>query len=115
MILNWFSRVLSSRSRPAPRRRPARARLGLEHLETRLVPTVFTGLSAGQLSVSSDNLDDVSIDHSGATTFVNQKAFADASITQGIHILSGFVHVNILATVKPVTADEEAQFNIGKA
>jgi hypothetical protein len=79
------------------------------------VPTVFTSLAGGQLLVSPDSSDNVAIDHSGSFTFVNQAAFPDAAITQGIHIESGFEEVGILVTVKPVTSDGASGVIFGKA
>src|SRR5262249_15359682 len=93
-------------------------RLGLEGLETRLVPTVFTSISGGQLHVTTDSFlpsDDVSIDHVNGFTFVNQAAFPDASITNGIQIDGGFAEVDILATINPVTPDANASVKVGKA
>src|SRR5262245_26991932 len=115
MALSWFDRLLKTKSRPAPRRRPAHARLGVEALETRLVPTVVSVLTpAGQLLVSDTSaVDTVTLDHSGSTTFVNGVGFADSLITNGILIQVGsgvgnLDTVNILATAKPVTVNGQA-------
>jgi hypothetical protein len=111
MALSWFNRLLKSKSRPATRR-SARARLGVEALETRLVPTVFAGITgSGQLLVTDTSaVDTVTLDHSGSSTTVNGTSFADSLITNGIKIQVGTGvgnedTVNILATVKPVTVD----------
>src|SRR5262249_44416599 len=45
MTLSWFHRLLKSRSRPAPRRRPARIRPQVEGLEERWAPAVDTVLN----------------------------------------------------------------------
>jgi hypothetical protein len=111
MALSWFHRLIKSKSRPAARR-PAPAQLGLEQLETRLVPTVFAGItSGGQLLVTDTSaVDTVTLDHSGSTTFVNGTSFADSQITNGILIQVGTGvnnedTVKILATARPVTVD----------
>jgi acrosin len=107
MSLSWFNRLLKSRSRPASRRRPARARLGLESLEARLVPTVNAGLQNGQLLVTtSDNsVNTVVVDHAGNNTVVNGQTVVDSLITAGIEIElgTGANTVNLLGTFKPLT------------
>src|SRR5262249_16419132 len=118
MATSWLKRLRKWKSRPAGRRRPARARLGIEALEAREVPTVFAGVNGfGQLVVSTDNSDDVTIDHTvtalGPTTLVNGSQFPDAEISS-IQVQGGFTHVNILATVKALTADGELVVNVGK-
>jgi hypothetical protein len=112
-------------SRPAPRRRPARVRLGLEQLEAREVPTVNAfRLASGEVQVSTDNLDNVSIDHvvinnQGFTTVTSANGVFtfDDAFTNNIHLLSDFGNINILATVKPVTLDGRTlgSITVGKA
>jgi hypothetical protein len=87
----------------------------IEGLEQRLALSVSTSLSGGQLLISTNNSDDVTLDHSGSFTFVNETAIPDAAITQGIQIEDGFSAVNIRATVKAVTADGESGITVGKA
>jgi hypothetical protein len=114
--------------RPAPRggrRRPARARLGIEALEVRDVPTVFAGVdAAGVLEVRTDRPDNstdiVTIDHritqSGPVTLVsdgvNQTPFPDFQFTS-IQIHGGFGLVEILGTFKPLTADANDEVIVG--
>jgi hypothetical protein len=117
MATSWWNRLLKRKSRPAARRRPARARLGIEALESRLVPTVFFGVDgAGVLQVSTNNNDNVTINHTitslGPTTLVNQQLFPDFEFSS-IHIQGGFNDVNILATSKPLAADDNGNFFLG--
>src|SRR4051812_32355902 len=107
MALSWFDRFLQPKSRPVSRR-PARARLGLEHLETREVPTVSSGLVGGQLRVVGDDSGNrITLDHVAGKTVVNGVNFLDSQITNGIVILSGAGadRVTLLRTVKPVTLE----------
>jgi hypothetical protein len=120
MFPYWVKNLFPKKSRPAPRRRPARVRLGLEALESRLVPTVFASLNGGQLVVSTNSHDFLTLDHSGSMTLlnnlnnpVNHFAFPDAAITNGIKIQPDFDTVAILATVKPVTAGGENSVLVG--
>jgi hypothetical protein len=124
MFPYWLKALFPKKSRPASRgRRPNRVRLGLEQLETRLVPTVFASVdSAGILQVSTDNNENVRIDHTvtvlGPTTTVTsfgpttQRQFPDFQLT-GIHIQGGFFDVAIVATSKPLTADAEENVTVG--
>jgi hypothetical protein len=107
------------KARPAGRRRPARARLGLEALESRLVPTVFSSVDGvGVLQVSTNSGDNVTIDHmvtsQGPTTLVSGRQIPDFEFSS-IHIQGGFNDVNILATSKPLTADDNSHFDVGNA
>jgi hypothetical protein len=90
MTTSWWNRLFKSKSRPAARRRPARVWLGVEPLDTRLVPAVFVALNNGQLLVTSDTsgntVNAIAVDHSGSSTSVNGTPFDDASITAGIEI-----------------------------
>jgi hypothetical protein len=117
--------LFKSKSRSALRRRrgrPAVARLALEALETRAVPTVIPAVnSAGVLVVRTDNPgggDNVTIDHQitadGPTTLVNQTAFPDLQFAS-IQVQGGFGHVLILGTFKPLTADSNDFVNVGSA
>src|SRR5262249_28628876 len=125
MFRHWSSRVFQTKSRPAPRRRPARPRLGIEQLESREGPTIMAGITpSGQLLVTDTSaVDTVTLDHSGSNTFVNGVPFADSLITNGILIQVGsgvgnLDTVNLLATVKRVTVDGQADVaavNLGKA
>jgi hypothetical protein len=54
MATSWWNRFFTSQSRSAARRRPARARLGVEQLETRLVPTAAARLVNGLLQIAGD-------------------------------------------------------------
>jgi hypothetical protein len=117
MATSLWKGFLKSLSRPAAPRRPERVRLAVESLETRLVPTVFFGVDgAGILQISTNNGDDVTIDHTitsfGPTTLVNQQPFPDFHFSS-IHIQGGFNKVNILATSKPLTADDNNFFEVG--
>jgi hypothetical protein len=111
MFPYWVKQRFPKKSRPAPRRRPARVHLGLEPLEVREVPTVFSGISGGTLVVHTNNFDGVAIDHvvnsGGSFTEVTSVSgtflFRDSAITNGIHLQGGFHDVQILATVKPLT------------
>jgi hypothetical protein len=61
---------------PGPPRRPARARLGLEALETRNLMTVSVGLLNGLLEVTGDNSGNtITVDHSRGSTIVNARSF----------------------------------------
>jgi acrosin len=109
--------MLKSKSRPAARRHPARAQLGLEQLETRLVPTVSVNLVNGQLQIfdGDNSAHTITLDQSGpanglAETFLfvdGQRFFNGSSnlITAGIVINTGNDNatVNILAAVQPTT------------
>jgi hypothetical protein len=124
MATSWFKRLRQWEARPAGRRRPARARLGIEALEVREVPTVHAFVdTAGVLQVSTDNSDDVTINHivtqsgpvatvTNANNPANQFAFHDFQYSS-IHIQGGFDKVNILATVKPLTADDNSFITVG--
>jgi hypothetical protein len=110
MFPYWVKKLFPKKTRSVPR--PSRARLGVEALETRLVPTVFAGITgSGQLLVTdTSDVDTVTLDHSGSSTLVNGTSFADSQITNGILIQVGTGvgnedTVNISATVKPVTVD----------
>jgi hypothetical protein len=114
MFPDWVKKLFPKNTRPAPRRRPARARLGLEQLETRLVPAFTSALVSGQLVITGDNTGNViTLDHASGGTFArdnfgNIRAAAnDVQITGGVVIKSGGGNdtVNIRAAVKPVTLD----------
>src|SRR5262249_4288522 len=108
MALSWFHRLLKSKSKPATRRRPARARLRVEHLETREVPTVSSSLLGGQLVVRGDDSGNtITLDHVAGKTLVNGASFLDSQITNGILIGSGngADRVTLLRTVKPVAIE----------
>jgi hypothetical protein len=113
-----WTRLFRTKSRPAAQR--PRTRLGLEALEAREVPAVFAFPASGQVVVGTTaSTDTVTIDHqlinNKPFTVVNGIVFADGSITNGIHIQSGFRTVNILATSKDVTFDGGAlNVNVGK-
>src|SRR5262249_7632950 len=98
MATSWFKRLRKWKARPAGRCRPARARLGVEALEAREVPTVQSFVDgAGVLQVSpGTSIDEVAIDHTvtsqGPTTLVNQQPFADFRFSS-IHIQGGFTNV----------------------
>jgi hypothetical protein len=119
MLINICNKLEDSRPRPATRGPRGRAALRprLEGLETRFMPAIFSGIVNGQLRVTDTNaVDTVTLDHAGSTTLVNEAAFPDSAITNGILITVGtgvgdFDTVNIRATVKPVTVD--GQFDIG--
>src|SRR5215470_4850804 len=92
MELYVWKSLRSARSRPAPRGRRGRAALRprLEGLETRFMPAVFSGIVNGQLRVTDTNaIDTVTLDHSGSTTLVNEAAFPDSAITNGVLITVG--------------------------
>src|SRR6516225_1593692 len=127
MNTSWWKRMLKSKSRPAPRRRPARVRLGVEQLETRLVPTVSVNLVRGQLVVSAvaDNASHtITLDHTGLNngsgkTLVSVddgpfQSFADTGITAGISIDGGVGGSTVLvrATVKPTSFVGEGADNV---
>src|SRR5262245_49278829 len=108
MLKHWWKRLPKSGSRPA------RARLGVEALETRLVPSFTTNLVNGQLQVTGDGTGNIiTLDHSGGNTLVIDRTgnivagFGDAQITAGISIKSGSGNdtVNIRAAAEPVTLD----------
>jgi hypothetical protein len=107
----WVKQLFPQKSPPARRRRTARPRLEVESFETRIVPAVFAFGASGQLVVGTTaTTDTVTIDQQIINnlpfTVVNgSAAFADSSITNGIHIQSGFAQLDILATAKPLTYD----------
>jgi hypothetical protein len=117
MAISWWNRLLQSKSRPAPRRRPDRVRLAVEGLEARELMTVSANLVNGQLRVFSDNGDTVTLDHAGSFTFVNGQSFADSAITSNIAINAGgffgpgFNTVNLRATVRSVTVDSPGRLD----
>jgi hypothetical protein len=123
MAISWFNRLLSPKSRPASRRRPPRARLRLELMEAREVPTVTAVVTAaGVMQVShNDSSDTVSIDHvvlnnQGFTSVNGTFLFKDGSFKNGIHIDGGLDTLNILATTSKVTVDGGVdQVHVGKA
>jgi hypothetical protein len=92
----------------------------IEGLETRLALSVSSALVSGQLLVTGDNSGNtITLDHSGTSTIVNGKAFADALITGGIRVDSGTGNdvVNILASEKPTTINGQGgadTVNVGK-
>jgi hypothetical protein len=116
--------MLKSQSRPASRRRPARARLGLETLEARDLMTVSAGIVNGQLLVTGAAFDSINVDHAQGSTIVsgtglNATSFLDNQITNGILIKPGtFGIVNILGEGKSTTIDDlngaHASVSVGK-
>jgi hypothetical protein len=126
MATSWWNRFLKSKFRPAARRRPARARLGLEQLETRLVPSVTINVVNGQLQVldGDTSAHTIALTHTGpangfAETFVfvdGQRFFnsSDDLITAGIVINTenDTATVNILANVQPTTITGQGGNNI---
>jgi hypothetical protein len=117
MFPYWVKKVFPKKSRPASCRRPACVQLGLEALEAREVPTVSAFVDgSGILQVSTNANDDVTINHTvtslGPTTLVNQRQIADFRF-HSIHIQGGFDNVNILATSKPLAADDNNNFDVG--
>jgi hypothetical protein len=114
----WYQ-LPRAKSRPTAldRRGRVAVRPRLEGLETRFMPAVFSGIVGGQLQVTDTSaVDIVTLDHSGSTTFINEAAFPDTAIPNGIQITVGtgvghFDTVNIRATALPVTVD--GQFDIG--
>jgi hypothetical protein len=117
MATSWFKRLRQGKSRPAGRRRPARARLGLEALEAREVPTVHSFVdTTGVLQVSTDSGDDVTIDRQitqlAPFVTVNGRQFLEGNITN-IQIQSGFRNVEILAAARPLSADGEHSVTVG--
>src|SRR5262249_37352717 len=118
MALSLFDRLLKSKSRTVSRRRPARARLGLEALERRELLTVTPNIQSGFLVVSGDSsgntitvvlaghssANTITVAHTGSTTIINAAGFADSQITNDIQINSGSGNdkIKLLPTVKPV-------------
>jgi Ca2+-binding RTX toxin-like protein len=126
MSTSWWNRLTQTGPRPAPRGRRGRAaRPRFEGLEQRLALSVSATITGnGQLLVTDTSAADVvTLDHSGSTTLVNGISFVDSLITNGIlmQVGSGVGNldtVNILATVRPVTVDGQADVgtvNLGKA
>ena len=62
MTPSWWNRLFKTKSRPAARRRPARARLGLEALESRDLMSVSAGVVNGQLLVTAAAGDTITVD-----------------------------------------------------
>src|SRR5215208_2914447 len=109
----------SSSSLSSSSRKPA-----FERLEDRQLFTVLSGIENGVLKITDTSAADViTLDHSGTTTFVNQAAFQDSAITNGISIVAGsgaggLDTINIRGTVKKVTIDGQLDVpnvNIGKS
>jgi hypothetical protein len=108
MITSLWNRLLKSKSHPAARRRPDRLRLGVEELETRLVPTVSVSLTNGQLQIIGAGAGNtITLDHFGQNTLVitdsGTQPFADSAITS-ISVLDaggGNDTINVHATVRP--------------
>src|SRR6516225_8423428 len=102
MALSWFPRLWKSKSRPAPSSsRPARARLGLEGLETRNLMSITAIISSGQLDVLGDNTGNrITVDHSQNSTIISgtglqARSFLDSSFST-IQILPGSGHNSIV-------------------
>jgi hypothetical protein len=92
----------------------AAATLVVENLESRLLHAVTAALVDGQLRVAGDGAaDTITLDHTGTTTTVAGKAFADASITAGILVKGGAGDdtFNLRATVRPVRFEGEGDRN----
>jgi hypothetical protein len=86
--------MLKAKSRPAARRRPARAQLGVEALEARDLMSVSAGIVNGQLLVTGAAFDTITVDHSQGSTILsgtglNATSFLDSQITNGIVIQPG--------------------------
>ena len=117
----WKNR--SSKPQLRPSRRAVRPLV--EGLETRVVQTVNASITAGHLLITGDSAGNtITLDHSGTTTLVNGKAFADSAITDGIEIRAGhntFLEadtINILAMNDATTVDGEGgqiDVNVGKS
>jgi hypothetical protein len=121
--------MLKSRSRHAPRRRPARAQLGIEALETRDLMSVAFSIVHGQLQVFGDErVNTINVDHvrsTGTTTLSGNitggpASFPDIEIPNGILILPGASDtVNILGEGPSIVVDGQNQaghfaVNVGK-
>src|SRR5262249_46292841 len=112
---------LSSKSKSRRGATRRRVRPGIEGLEQRLALSVSSAIVNGQLQVTGDGAaDTITLDHSGASTFVNGQAFADSAITAGIRVNAGAGNdtFNILATVKPVAIDGQGgadKANLGRS
>jgi hypothetical protein len=121
MNTSWLKRVLKSKSRPAARRRPARVQLGVEALETRVVPAVHAFVNgSGSLEISTDvpGTDNVTINRvvtpTGAFVTVNGTSQFLESKLNSIHILDGFFNVSVQANRVPVTVENvEDHFFVG--
>jgi hypothetical protein len=106
--------MLKSKSQPASRRRPARARLGLEALETRELMSVTAAIVKGQLLVTGGAaFDNITVDHAPGATIVSGTglnaaiSFPDSQITNGILIKPAlFSNVSILGEGQPTTIDD---------
>jgi hypothetical protein len=117
--------MLKSKLRPAARRRPARARLGLEALEARDLMSVDAFLSGGQLLVQGEGAGNaITVDHSPGATIVSgtglsPTSFPDSAITNGILIRPAPADtVSILAEAASTTIDDLGRgglaVNVGK-
>jgi hypothetical protein len=110
MNTSWFKRMLKSKSRPAARRRPARARLALEALESRDLMSVSAGIVNGQLQVSAGPNENIVVDHSGGQTIISGLTFQDSQITNDILVkMSAQDRIFILATVPSIVVDGQGQ------
>jgi hypothetical protein len=119
MAASWWNRFLKSIALVAAPRGPERVHLKVESLETRVVPAVSAIVDGfGVLQVSTNSNDNVTIDHTvtsfGPTTLVNGRQIPDFQFSS-IHVQGGFNDVNILATSKPLTADDNSFFDVGNA
>jgi hypothetical protein len=104
------NRLPKSKFWSAPRGRRARnvARPQIEGLEQRLALSVYTNVIAGQLVITNDASDTITLDHVGSDTVVNGAYVPDDWITQGISIdvnsqPGSLSSIYILANAKPIT------------
>jgi hypothetical protein len=121
MFPYWVKKLFPKKSRPAPRsRRPNRTRLGLEQLESRLVPAVSVNLLAGgTLQVVSDSTGHpITLDHSGQNTLVQTDtqslSFPDSQVTETTVVSGGGTDtVAIRATAKQTVLLVTGTVNVG--
>jgi hypothetical protein len=106
MFPYWFKNLFSKKSRPAPRRRPARVPVGLEELESRFAPAVTVKILNGVLTAQAiSGFNTVTVDHlSSGFARINGHNFSDARYNS-IQIIGGAggTQTNIHGNVKPLT------------
>jgi hypothetical protein len=124
MSLFTWNRSRKSKSWSAPRR-PGRnaVRPQIEGLEERLALSVSTQVVNGTLLVTNNGTDNITLDHSNGTTFVEAqsfgRSFADGSIYNGISLnIGGLSTLNIKANALPIAVEGNnavATVNLGNS
>src|SRR5262249_17233847 len=124
MSLFSWNRLRKSKSWSAPRRHGRNAvKPQIEGLEERLALSVSTQVVNHTLIVTTNGTDNITLDHSNGTTFVEAQSFgqsfADSSIYNGISLnIGGLSTLNIKANALPIAVEGNnavATVNLGNS